>query len=232
VTGDVPDTLVLRDDSGSFGAGSITLDENLNLPPTNATSAGNLTLGGVSILSGPGGSSFISVDTAAGTTAVTATARFGAVAPPKSRACGMPAGVSGESALSFSACTGYCTAIGSTGGAVSYLGSAGGCSGNNSPPCSYVTDFATCATTTDSVGPCDSCPISFVCTCSLAGSMLTGTTTINGPLQVSGYVQLGATSGQPPLSGCDGTGASTGRMLFDAAAQVLWICSAVGWIAK
>jgi hypothetical protein len=227
----MPDALVQRDDSGSFAANSVSLDGNLNLPATAGTIAGNVTLGGVPILSGPGGNSFITVDTAGGVVTATSSAMFGAVAPPKSTACSMPPGYPGESPLSAAACSGYCTAIGSSGGTVTYTTAPGGCFATT-PPCSYISDFATCDTGSDPNGPCDSCPGSFVCTCSLTGASLTGSTTINGPLQVSGYVQLGATSGSPPLSGCDGSSATTGRMVFDSGTGLLWICAANGWISK
>lgn len=233
VTGDVPDTLVLRDDSGNFSAASVSLDGDLNLPSTNGSSAGNLTLGGVSILSGPGGSNFLSVDTAGGSATVTPSATFGSVAPPAGTYCPMPQGTSGNSLLSASACAQYCAAIGSSGGAISYTGAAGGCDGTNAPSCEYVTDFATCAMSVDNTGPCDSCPATFVCTCSIAGAVLNGTVTTNGSLQVTGYIQLGATSGKPPAAGCPGNNSAvTGRMLFDGTTNLLWICTLSGWISK
>ena len=45
-TDDEPNTLVLRDGSGNFGADTISLDGNLSLPGTTSTSVGNITVGG------------------------------------------------------------------------------------------------------------------------------------------------------------------------------------------
>jgi hypothetical protein len=125
------------------------------------------------------------------------------------------------------ACNSYCASTGQT-GRLSVVGS-GGCPGY--PYCNYVSDFNTCAIgAIVNNNECGTCAGTFTCTCSTEGSILSGQVTTQGELVVTGYTQLGTTSGAPPSTDCNS--ASYGRMKVDPAGNVLWICMASGWSPK
>ncbi|MBX5480340.1 MAG: hypothetical protein IRZ16_00615 [Myxococcaceae bacterium] len=140
---------------------------------------------------------------------------------------------------SGAACNTYCTSHGFVGGFVTATGSKF-CVGSM---CSYITDFETCALgSVGNNGSCDGCANSFVCTCQGPGTNFSGivhfgdkvgigTSDPASPLQVKGYLQLGATSGAPPAADCD-EAREAGRMLVDPASSTLWVCGNSGWFSK
>ncbi|MBI5415515.1 MAG: hypothetical protein HZA29_01740 [Candidatus Omnitrophica bacterium] len=64
------------------------------------------------------------------------------------------------------------------------------------------------------------------------GNIGIGTNSPQSRLQVNGYIQLATIQGgSPPAADCDSAG-ETGRMEFDAANNLLYICGNAGWIIK
>ncbi|MCJ8345100.1 hypothetical protein MJH12_06140, partial [bacterium] len=53
---------------------------------------------------------------------------------------------------------------------------------------------------------------------------------VNGNAKVSGYIQLGTVSGQPPAGDCSAS--VYGRMKVDPTSGLMWVCVASGWLSK
>jgi hypothetical protein len=172
---------------------------------------------------------------------VSTLAKFGAPLGSNTRkVCDVTGTAWTNSPSSASACTAYCTSRGFSGGTPAPWGSKTVCGGNT---CNYISDFETCAVSSIPNNACDSCATSFMCTCLTAGNELSGPVRMmngnvgigvalpNSPLQVNGYLQLGTTTSAPPAADCDHV-SERGRMLVDAANNLLWVCVNSGWISK
>jgi hypothetical protein len=237
-TADVPDTLALRDDAGGFAADSITLDGELNL---RSTTGQGIAIDGVPVLTSPaGGSAYLQANMDAGTVLVSGAAVFGAGSyPAQTKSCTVPQSDTlatpayGDSSVGNPACNAYCIAQGAVGGTVTATGSTS-CSGGY---CYYLTDVASCTFgRSPNEANCTSCSVSQTCTCTAGGTVLNGyvgvgTSTPASPLQVSGYLQVDLTSGQPAGSDCNAA-SQYGRMKLDPTTGKLWLCASGGWISK
>lgn len=159
-----------------------------------------------------------------GTLSVGAVAHLGKPVPTNvSKSCAT-AGFSWTNTPSSDApCNTWCTAQGFAAGVVSTAGTKTGCGGAS---CIFISDFEACTVgTMQNTGNCNSCAANFVCTC------LTPASVFEAEVKVNAYLQLGATTGAPPALDCDAA-VERGRMKFDPAANLLWVCTATGWASK
>jgi len=75
-------------------------------------------------------------------------------------------------------------------------------------------------------GGCSSCTTAFRCVCEGPTTLFTGDVGV-----VGGYLQPDRTTGVPPATDCD-SNAERGRMKYDPAANLMWICANSGWVSK
>jgi hypothetical protein len=190
---------------------------NNTIPRWNGTSLANTTITQTGTRIGVGTS------TPKGALSVGTVAHLGAgVVTNTSKTCSTAGFEWTHTPPSAAACDSYCTTAGFAAGVVSTQGSKS-CGGAT---CTYISDYANCTlSSVPNNGFCDTCAASFVCTCLTPGSVF------DADVKVNSYLQLSTTAGSPPAADCDAV-AERGRIKADSSANLLWLCTASGWVSK